>query len=124
MATLVEEEVFEQGIYQLEMNDPVQGGPNGIDNLQAKQLANRTKWLKAAIDVITGASFIAAKAIKLATPRKINGVNFDGSADITISDSSKIGASNYASSDGTTGGTIKARINGSTLYITTNGNNA
>lgn len=45
MATLVEEEVFEPSIYQLEMTDPVQGGPNGIDNLQAKQLANRTKWL-------------------------------------------------------------------------------
>lgn len=44
---LTEEEIFEPGVYQLEMTDPVQGGPNGIDNLQAKQLANRTNWLKA-----------------------------------------------------------------------------
>jgi len=36
----------------------------------------------------------------------------------------KIGASNYASSDGTTGGTLKARVSGSALYLTTNGNNA
>lgn len=37
---------------------------------------------------------------------------------------SKIGAANYASADGTVGGTVKARISGSTLYLTTNGNNA
>ncbi len=34
------------GIYQLETTDPVLGGPDGIDNLQAKQLAARTLWLK------------------------------------------------------------------------------
>lgn len=36
----------------------------------------------------------------------------------------KIGAANYASFDGTTGGTVKARINGSTLYLRTDGTNA
>lgn len=84
MATLVEEETFEPGIYQLEMTDPVQGGPNGIDNLQAKQLANRTKWLKAAIDVILGSTFVAAKALKLANARNIGGVSFDGSSNINL----------------------------------------
>lgn len=38
------------GIYQLEETDPVMGGPEGIDNEQAKQLANRTAWLKGQIE--------------------------------------------------------------------------
>lgn len=45
MANLTETSTYEVGIYQLEELDPVQGGPTGISNLQAKQLANRTKWL-------------------------------------------------------------------------------
>lgn len=50
MGNLVETAVWEPGIYQLETNDPVMGGPNGIDNLQAKQLAARTNALKGMID--------------------------------------------------------------------------
>lgn len=36
-----------EGIYLLQEDDPVQGGEDGVDNLQAKQLANRTQYLKA-----------------------------------------------------------------------------
>ena len=46
MANLNETAQWEPGIYQLETSDPVMGGPDGIDNRQAKQLANRTLWLK------------------------------------------------------------------------------
>jgi len=46
MANLLENPLWEAGIYQLEESDPVMGGEEGIDNLQAKQLANRTGWLK------------------------------------------------------------------------------
>ncbi|POG02235.1 hypothetical protein BGP82_12870 [Pseudomonas putida] len=46
MADLPESVDWTAGIYQLETSDPVLGGPDGIDNLQAKQLANRTRWLK------------------------------------------------------------------------------
>lgn len=46
MADLPESNEWTTGIYQLETSDPVLGGPEGIDNLQAKQLANRTLWLK------------------------------------------------------------------------------
>lgn len=35
-----------EGIYQLETTDPVLGGPNGIANRQAKELAARTQYLK------------------------------------------------------------------------------
>ncbi|MNJ29007.1 hypothetical protein D3C77_235630 [compost metagenome] len=47
MADLPESNEWPVGIYQLETSDPVLGGPEGIDNLQAKQLASRTVWLKA-----------------------------------------------------------------------------
>jgi hypothetical protein len=64
----------------------------------------------------------AGTATKLATARSINGVNFDGTANITVADNTKIGAADYATS--TVGGTVKARLDGSVLYLTTNGNNA
>ena len=67
MATLAETETYEPGIYQLEITDPVIGGPDGIDNLQAKQLANRTNWLKAKIDSLLGFSVIHTATLK-ATP--------------------------------------------------------
>lgn len=41
---------YEKGIYQLETTDPVVGGPEGVSNLQAKQLANRTAWLKQQVE--------------------------------------------------------------------------
>ena len=50
MADLKEKPVWEEGIYQLEEDDPVQAGEDGIDNRQAKQLANRTQWLKGKIE--------------------------------------------------------------------------
>ncbi len=50
MAALVEASKWENDIYQLETSDPVQGGPDGIDNLQARQLANRTRYLKDSVD--------------------------------------------------------------------------
>lgn len=50
MANLPESSLWETGIYQLEETDPVQGGANGIDNKQAKQLANRTVFLKGLVD--------------------------------------------------------------------------
>lgn len=49
MADLTESNVYEAGIYQLELTDPVIGGPDGISNRQAVQLANRTAWLKSAM---------------------------------------------------------------------------
>ncbi len=50
MADLPESQTYETGIYQLETTDPVVGGVNGISNTPAKQLANRTSWLKANVD--------------------------------------------------------------------------
>lgn len=52
MANLTEVAQWEAGIYQLEVNDPVEGGATGIDNLQPKQLANRTAYLKAQLEAL------------------------------------------------------------------------
>lgn len=52
MANLVETASFDDGIYRIETTDAVVGGESGIANKAAKGLANRTKWLKAAIDAI------------------------------------------------------------------------
>ncbi|UMO90223.1 hypothetical protein HP572_17995 [Pectobacterium sp. PL64] len=46
MANLPEQKEWIDGIYQLETSDPVIGGPGGISNRQAEQLANRTAYLK------------------------------------------------------------------------------
>jgi hypothetical protein len=54
MSYLAETTVYEDGIYQLETSDPVMGGPEGVDNRQAKQLANRTAWLKEKVSVAQG----------------------------------------------------------------------
>ncbi|KVZ72527.1 hypothetical protein [Burkholderia ubonensis] len=50
MSNLIESDRWEDGIYQLETSDPVIGGPDGVDNLQAKQLANRTRFLKRLVE--------------------------------------------------------------------------
>ena len=63
MANLPESATWEAGIYQLEETDPVQGGPNGIDNQQGKQLANRTLYLKGLVDNLgTGKLDLSAQA--------------------------------------------------------------
>ncbi|GKW14753.1 hypothetical protein PEC301937_07030 [Pectobacterium carotovorum subsp. carotovorum] len=46
MANLPEQKEWIDGIYQLETSDPVIGGPGGISNRQAEQLAKRTAYLK------------------------------------------------------------------------------
>ena len=51
MANLKEKDVWEDGIYQIEENDPVLGGENGITNKPVRQLANRTLWLKKALEL-------------------------------------------------------------------------
>lgn len=106
MADLPESNEWTPGIYQFETSDPVLGGPEGIDNLQGKQLASRTKWLKDQVEkVISGATAIG-KAVKLATARTISvsgaamgSTSFDGSANaaiaLTLADSGAV-AGTYA----------------------------
>lgn len=52
MADLIETPTWTPGIYQLEEEDLVLGGAEGTDNVQAKQLANRTQFLKALCETL------------------------------------------------------------------------
>lgn len=45
MANLPERSEFDEGVYQIELTDPVIGGPNGISNRPIRNLVNRTRWL-------------------------------------------------------------------------------
>lgn len=90
MANLQEKPVWETGIYQLETTDPVLGGPDGVDNLQAKQLANRTTFLKKQIDDVVAGALTAGYADRLKTPRNLAmtgdgswNVSFDASGDVS-----------------------------------------
>ena len=47
MANLEEEAVWEEGVYQIKTTDLGEGGPDGLSNRQAKELANRTAYLLA-----------------------------------------------------------------------------
>jgi hypothetical protein len=55
MSDLSETASWVPGIYELETVDPVQGGPTGVSNTQAGQLANRTGYLKAHVDDLEAA---------------------------------------------------------------------
>lgn len=50
MVAITEQPIWEDDIRQIEANDPVQGGENGIDNIPHQQLANRTRYLKERMD--------------------------------------------------------------------------
>ena len=55
VANVKEENRWEEGVYQIEVTDPVVGGVDGISNKQAKQQANRTSNLKEKVDALTPA---------------------------------------------------------------------
>ena len=55
MANLTETKTYETGIYKIETTDTVIGGDESVANKQARQLANRTAWLKQqALDNMVG----------------------------------------------------------------------
>ncbi|MFL9888974.1 hypothetical protein PQR66_38545 [Paraburkholderia agricolaris] len=56
MTDLVEKDLWEPGIRQFETSDSVMGGPDGVDNIPPRQLANRTVYLRNRIAEILGIS--------------------------------------------------------------------
>lgn len=107
MPNLTETGLWESGVYQLEIGDPVIGGEAGMSNVQPRQLANRTSYLKSIIDNILGGTTAVEKANKLSTARSITlsgiisgSANFDGSANISISASIADGALGIAKTSG------------------------
>ena len=57
MANLTEVSQWENVIRQLENGEAATGGADGLANIQAKQLANRTKWLKEHLAPMANAVF-------------------------------------------------------------------
>lgn len=57
MANLAEVSHWENVIRQLENGEAATGGADGLANIQAKQLANRTKWLKENLAPMANAVF-------------------------------------------------------------------
>ncbi len=56
MANVTESSAWEGGIYRIETTDPILGGESGTANIQAKQLANRTGYLKSRADQVDAAA--------------------------------------------------------------------
>lgn len=52
MANVTESATYDAGVYQLEVTNPVTGGATGVANYQAKNLANRTAYLKSHVDTL------------------------------------------------------------------------
>lgn len=52
MGIITEQQQWEDEVYLIEKQDKVLGGELGVINVQAKQLANRTKYLKGQLDTI------------------------------------------------------------------------
>jgi hypothetical protein len=79
MANLTEVSNFDTNVYQLDISDPVLGGPGGIANAQAQALANRTKWLKDNLTPLLGKQFAS---VAVAGPQVVatgTTLNYDGS---------------------------------------------
>ena len=54
MGKITEQQQWEDDVYLIEKQDKVLGGELGVINVQAKQLANRTKYLKGQVDAKIG----------------------------------------------------------------------
>lgn len=77
MANLNENDVWAEGVYQIEQTDPVLGGPPneatkaGLSNIPHLQLARRTRWLKTKVDelleTVVNATSTVAGIVRLST---------------------------------------------------------
>jgi len=92
MANLTETATWTAGVYQIETSDPVLGGPSGISNQQAKDLANRTAYLKEQLESNLDMDAAAAGVL---------GVKFGGTGRDTLT------AGSYLTGDGTGGVVLK-----------------
>jgi hypothetical protein len=71
MANLPETDSFDAGVYQLETTDPCLGGADGVDNAAARNLANRTNYLKKRIEGMLSKS-VAGSADVILTASEAN----------------------------------------------------
>lgn len=101
MGTLIETEQWEVSINQLEVTDPALGGPSGPVNTAPRQLANRTKYLKAQLTAAQteisnargGKATLADRLTALETQTTQGEINYAGTTGVTVSHS--LGHTNY-----------------------------
>lgn len=103
MANLQETAQWEMGIYQLETSDPVMGGADGVDNRQAKQLGNRTLWLKNKLEQM-------AREIPAAVT-KSDAVNSDSSTNVATSKAVKTAYDKAVAAESAASGAVKTSGN-------------
>lgn len=75
MTNLPETSNFDAGVYEIQTTDPVIGGPSGISNAAAQNLANRTRWLYNTVQSIL---------VSLASFAGLNSPAFTGSPTTTL----------------------------------------
>lgn len=120
MADLPELSYWEPGIYQLEISDPVLGGPGNISNRQPTQLANRTVYLKEQIDTVAAdivdqnTRLGAAEATIQDLPTQITAV--DGR--VTTNESSITALQALIGTSGGSGGTGSGTVQGDLTALT------
>lgn len=85
MAKLPESATWEEEVYQIEKTNPVEGGPDGISNQQAKQLANRTVFLKQELEKTAN---VASTAIQ--NSKKSDSTTSDSSDNVATSKAVKV----------------------------------
>jgi hypothetical protein len=79
MANITLAQTWASGVYQLEQTDPVLGGTpvvgsptkQGVDNWQAKQLGDRTEWLKPHVDMLRQIMILEGETISLGNSRQL-----------------------------------------------------
>lgn len=99
MSNLVETPAFGSGVYQIETSDPVLGGPGGIANLQAQELANRTAYLKDHVDDLeSGATVPTGIATEAYVQAELN--KRDGKQSVRVATTANITLSGAQTIDG------------------------
>lgn len=96
MADIIEDRDYKPTIYEIATTDDVIGGPSGISNRQATQLAARTNFLKDHVVALEDGTTAAGVASKLKIARTISlagdvtgSVSFDGSVNVSLTTSYK-----------------------------------
>jgi len=81
MGNIIESPIWEDNVLQIEVGDSVGGGPSAVVNLQAQDLANRTKWLKEnKFDASNFGEFYSA----LVSPSMTGSATLNGTTDNTV----------------------------------------
>jgi hypothetical protein len=70
MANLALSSSWDAGVYRWELDDPVEGGENGVDNKPTKNLGNRSEFLKKQMDEAVGGNVAGSDGFSL---RMLNG---------------------------------------------------